>query len=81
LLSSQLGFDLVRELPQVDYGLTQIGKLPVDGAGFYGGCEGEHDTELLERRFHGLSFAKIALSAAPAMEGIIPLSFLLYSWG
>ena len=64
-LSSQLGFDLVRELPQVGDGLAQIGKLSVDGADVCGGCEGEHHTELLERRFHGFSFEKMTLAPAP----------------
>jgi hypothetical protein len=78
-LSSQLGFDLVRELPQVGDGLAQIGKLSVDRAGVCGGCEGEHHTELFERRFHGCSFKKMPLALAPTVEVIIPPSFLLYS--
>jgi hypothetical protein len=64
-LSSQLGFDLVRELPQVGDGLAQIGKLSVDSAGFCGACEGDHHTELLERRFHEFSFDKMAFAPAP----------------
>jgi hypothetical protein len=64
-LSSQLGFDLVRELPQVGDGLAQIGKLSVDSAGVCGGCEGEHHTELLERRFHRFSFDKIVVATGP----------------
>jgi hypothetical protein len=64
-LSSQLGFDLVRELPQVGYGLVQIGKLSVDSAGVCGSCEGKHHTELLQCRFHGYSFDKMTLMLAP----------------
>src|SRR2546426_7326190 len=56
----------------------QIGKLSVDSASFCGGCEGNHHTELLERRFHGFSFEKMTLTVAPAAEGIISSSFLLY---
>ena len=78
-LSSQLSFDLIRELPQVGDGLVQIGKLSVDGADVCGSCEGDHHTEFLERRFHGCSFAKMALVTAPSVEVIIPPSFLLYS--
>jgi hypothetical protein len=78
-LSSQLGFNLVCKLPQVGYGLAQIDKLSVNGAGVCGGREGEHHTELLERRFHGFPFDKMTLVTAPAMAGIIPPSFLLYS--
>ena len=76
-LSSQLGFDLVRELPQVSDGLAQLGKLSIDSAGVCGGCEGEHHTELLERRFHGFSFDTMTLVTAPTVESIIPPSFLL----
>src|SRR5712691_3432810 len=81
LLASQLSFDLVCKLPQVGDGLAQIGKLSVNGAGVCGGREGDHHAELLERRFHGFSFAKMTLTPAPAVEGIIPSSFLLYSCG
>src|SRR5260370_40142994 len=66
LLSSQLSFDLVRELPQVGDGLAQIGKLSVDGADVCGGGEGEHHTELLERRFHGFSFDKMTYDGPSA---------------
>jgi len=76
-LPSQLGFDLVRELPQVSDGLAQLGKLSIDSAGVCGGCEGEHHTELLERRFHGFSFDTMTLVTAPTVESIIPPSFLL----
>jgi len=34
LFASQLGFDRVRELPQIGDSLAQIGKLSVDSAGF-----------------------------------------------
>jgi hypothetical protein len=69
-LSSQLSFDLVRELPQVGDSLVQIGKLSVDGANVCGSCESDHHTEFLERRFHGCSFAKMALVTAPSVEVI-----------
>jgi hypothetical protein len=78
LFASQLGFDLVRELPQIGDSLAQIGKLSVDSAGVCCGCEGEHHTELLERQFHGFSFDKMTIVTAPAVEAIIPPSFLLY---
>jgi hypothetical protein len=77
--ASQLGVDLVRELPQIGDSLAQIGKLSVDRADFSDRCEAKHHTELLERRFHGYSFDKIPLVTEPAIEGIIPPSFLLYS--
>ena len=72
-LSSQLGLDLVRELPQVGDSLAQIGKLSVDSADVCGRCEGDHHTEFLERRFHGCSFDKMALVTAPAVEGMLAL--------
>src|SRR5215510_1384287 len=72
LLTAQLGFDLVRELPQIGYSLTQIGKLSVDSACFNNRSDGKHHTELLERRFHGCSFDKIPFVTAPGTEGIIP---------
>ena len=78
-LSLQLDFDLVCKLPQIGYGLAQIGILSMDSAGVCGGCEGDHYTELLECRFHGFSFDKMTLVTAPAGEVIIPPSFLLYS--
>src|SRR4029453_6356935 len=78
-LSLQLDFDLVCKLPQIGYGLAQIGILSMDSAGVCGGCEGDHHTELLECRFHGFSFDKMTLVTAPAGGGIIPPSFLLYS--
>src|SRR4029450_413773 len=78
-LSLQLDFDLVCKLPQIGYGLAQIGILSMDSAGVCGGCEGDHHTELLECRFHGFSFDKMTLVTAPAGEVIIPPSFLLYS--
>src|SRR5262245_51609217 len=77
--ASHLGFDLVRELPQIGDRLAQIGELSVKRAGVSHRCNGKHHAKLLERRFHGCSFAQIPLVTEPAMEGIIPLSFLLYA--
>ena len=70
--ASQLGFDRVRELPQIGDSLTQIGKLSVDSACFSNRSDSKHHTELLERRFHGCSFDKIPFVTAPGTEGIIP---------
>ncbi len=78
-LSLQLDFDRVCKLPQIGYGLAQIGILSMDSAGVCGSCEGDHHTELLECRFHGFSCDKMTLVTAPAGEVIIPPSFLLYS--
>jgi hypothetical protein len=74
-----LGVDLVREFPQVGCGLAQIGPLAMDGAGVCRGGEGDHHPELLERGFHGCSFAQMTLGTSPAVEGIIPSSCLRYS--
>ena len=64
LRSSHGRCDLVRELPQVSDGLTQIGTRSVNGAGVCGGCVGDHHAELLERRFHGCSFDKLTLAGS-----------------
>ena len=82
--ASQLGFDLVRELPQIGDRLAQIGKLSVDRADFSDRCEAQHHTELLERRFHGCSFETITLMTAPGIEGSIPCGCVpdscVWSW-
>jgi hypothetical protein len=79
LLALPLGVDLVREFPQVGCGFAQIGPLAMDSAGICRGGEGDHHTELFERGFHGCSFAQMTLGTSPAVEGIIPSFFLLYS--
>jgi hypothetical protein len=59
--AAQLGFDLVRELPQVGDSLAEIPKFAVDCAGGSSGAQLDLDAEALER-FHDDSFPALSPS-------------------